>query len=94
MDKYIPYDDALRAIIDKYEPHHYEHHKKSVAIKSSTGRLKRDKEWALEYWTNRYNRAKDYSDIHWDADERHEHRDYIDAMAFAIKALEQFKEEK
>lgn len=48
------------------------------------------KEWALEYWINKYNHAKDYSDIHWDAEERHEHRDYINAMAWAIKALEQY----
>lgn len=49
-----------------------------------------DKERALEYWINRYNYAKDYSDIHWDAEERHEHRDYVDAMAWAIKAIEQY----
>lgn len=55
-----------------------------------------DKERALQYWINRYNSAKDYSDIHWDAEERHEHRDYILAMAFAIKALEKYnvKEEE
>lgn len=40
MDKYIPYDEALRAIIDEYEPHHYEHHKESVAVKSPTGEIK------------------------------------------------------
>ena len=50
------------------------------------------KERALEYWINRYNNAKDYSDIHWDAEERHEHRDYIRAMAWAIKAIEQYEE--
>ena len=49
-----------------------------------------DKERALEYWINRYNYAKDYTDIHWDAEERHEHRDYVDAMAWAIKAIEQY----
>ncbi len=46
------------------------------------------KERALEYWINRYNSAKDYNDIHWDAEERHEHRDYIRAMEWAIKAIE------
>lgn len=49
-----------------------------------------EKERALEYWINRYNDAKDYNDIHWDADERHEHRDYVLAMAWAIKAIEQY----
>ena len=49
-----------------------------------------NKERALEYWINRYNYAKDYSDVHWDAEERHEHRDYVRAMAWAIKALEQY----
>ena len=49
-----------------------------------------DKKRALEYWINRYNYAKDYSDRHWDAEERHEHRDYVDAMEFAIKAIEQY----
>ena len=49
-----------------------------------------DKKRALEYWVNRYNYAKDYSDIHWDAEERHEHRDYVDAMELAIKAIEQY----
>ena len=52
-----------------------------------------DKERALEYWINRYNCAKDYTDIHWDAEERHEHRDYVDAMAWAIKAIEQYTKE-
>lgn len=49
-----------------------------------------EKKRALEYWINRYNSAKDYNDIHWDAEERHEHRDYISAMAWAIKAIEQY----
>ena len=47
-----------------------------------------EKERALEYWINRYNSAKGYNDIHWDAEERHEHRDYIRAMEWAIKAIE------
>ena len=45
-----------------------------------------DKERALQYWINRYNSAKDYSDIHWDAEERHEHRDYVDAILRDSKA--------
>lgn len=49
-----------------------------------------EKKRALEYWINRYNSAKGYNDIHWDAEERHEHRDYIRAMEWAIKAIEQY----
>ena len=40
-----------------------------------------------EYWCRRLERAENYSDEHWDADERHEHSDYIDAMKCAITAL-------
>lgn len=40
-----------------------------------------------EYWCRRLERAENYSDEHWDADERHEHADYIDAMKCAITAL-------
>ena len=44
-------------------------------------------EQAREYWCRRLDRAENYSDEHWDAEERHAHKDYIDAMTHAITAL-------
>lgn len=44
-------------------------------------------EEAREYWCRRLERAENYSDKHWDAEERHAHKDYVDAMAHAITAL-------
>lgn len=44
-------------------------------------------EEAREYWHRRIERAENYSDEHWDADERHEHADYIDAMKYAFSAI-------
>lgn len=44
-------------------------------------------EEAREYWSRRLERAANYSDEHWDAEERHAHKDYIDAMTHAITAL-------
>lgn len=44
-------------------------------------------EEAREYWCIRLERAENYSDEHWDAEERHAHKDYVDAMAYAITAL-------
>jgi hypothetical protein len=44
-------------------------------------------EEAREYWCRRLERAENYSDEHWDAEERHAHSDYIDAMKYAITAL-------
>lgn len=44
-------------------------------------------EEAREYWNRRLERAKNYSDDHWDAEERHAHADYVDAMIYAITAL-------
>lgn len=44
-------------------------------------------EEAREYWCRRLERAENYSDEHWDAEERHAHKDYVDAMAHAITAL-------
>lgn len=42
---------------------------------------------AIEYWKYKYERAKDYYDEHWEASERKEHEDYVDALALAIEAL-------
>lgn len=44
-------------------------------------------EEALEYWCRRLERAENYSDEHWDAEERHAHKDFVDAMTHAITAL-------
>lgn len=44
-------------------------------------------EEAREYWCKRLERAEGYSDEHWDAEERHAHADYVDAMKHAITAL-------
>lgn len=42
---------------------------------------------AREYWSRRLERASGYSDEHWDAEERHAHADYIDALKHAVTAL-------
>lgn len=42
---------------------------------------------AYEYWLMRYNKAKDYNDPHWDAEERAEHHRWLDAMEQAMEAL-------
>lgn len=44
-------------------------------------------EEAREYWCSRLERAENYSDEYWDAEERHAHKDYVDAMTYAITAL-------
>ena len=43
---------------------------------------------ACDYWKRRYEAAKDYRDEHWDAEERHAHQEYVEAMEKAIRALE------
>jgi hypothetical protein len=42
---------------------------------------------AYEYWLMRYNKAKDYNDPHWEAEERAEHHRWLDAMKQAMEAL-------
>lgn len=44
-------------------------------------------EEAREYWSRRLERASGYSDEHWDAEERHAHKEYIDALKHAVTAL-------
>ena len=44
---------------------------------------------AKKYWEWKYNRTKDYSDTHWEADERHEHQEYVEALHIVVKALEE-----
>ena len=45
------------------------------------------KEEALRYWEFRYENAKDYYDPHWEASERREFREWVQAIEWAIKAL-------
>lgn len=45
------------------------------------------REEAKRYWLFRYANTKDYSDQNWDAQERREHRDYVEALLMAIEAL-------
>ena len=45
-------------------------------------------ERALKYWRIKYNLAKDYWDEHWEAEERHSHQRYVEALEVAIAALE------
>lgn len=45
-------------------------------------------EEALEYWKFKYERAKNYTDDHWKADERHEYEEYVEALRIAVKAIE------
>lgn len=42
---------------------------------------------AYEYWLMRYNKAKDYDDPHWDAEERAAHHRWLEAMEQAVEAL-------
>jgi hypothetical protein len=42
---------------------------------------------AYEYWLMRYNKAKDYNDPHWEAEERAEHHRWLAAMEQAMEAL-------
>lgn len=46
---------------------------------------------AFSYWADKYLKAKDYSDIHWEAQERHEHQRYVEALEVAILAIKKFK---
>lgn len=47
---------------------------------------------AYEYWQMRYNKAKDYNDPHWDAEERAAHHRWLDAMEQAMEALKDTSE--
>ena len=42
----------------------------------------------LEYWKFKHERAKNYTDDHWEADERREHEEYVEALQIAVKAIE------
>lgn len=42
---------------------------------------------AYEYWLMRYNKAKDYDDPHWEAEERAAHHRWLEAMEQTMEAL-------
>ena len=46
------------------------------------------REEAKRFWQTRYENAKDFSDPHWEAQERREHREYVEALRVAIEALQ------
>lgn len=46
------------------------------------------REEAIKFWKFRYENAKDYTDPHWEAQERREHREYVEALRMAIDALQ------
>lgn len=43
---------------------------------------------AYKYWLARHSLSANYNDPHWDAEERHEHEAYVEAMRVALDALE------
>lgn len=45
------------------------------------------REEAKRFWLFIYENAKDFSDPHWEAQERREHREYVEALRMAIEAL-------
>ena len=47
------------------------------------------REEAIKFWKFRYENAKDYTDPHWEAQERREHMEYVEALRIAIEALSQ-----
>lgn len=49
---------------------------------------------ALKFWEWRYENAKDYYDDHWEADERRSHREYVEALEWAVKTLTDRKGEQ
>lgn len=45
------------------------------------------REEAKNFWLIRYENAKDFNDLNWEAQEREEHREYVEALRMAIEAL-------
>lgn len=45
------------------------------------------REEAKRFWQIRYENAKDFSDPNWEAQERREHREYVEALRMAVEAL-------
>lgn len=46
------------------------------------------REEAIKFWKFRYESARVFSDPHWEAQERREHREYVEALRMAIEALQ------
>ena len=53
----------------------------------STKERTMSKEEALKYWEWIYENIKDYFDPHWEGSERREHREHVQAVEWAVKAL-------
>lgn len=49
---------------------------------------------AMRYWLMKYNLAKSYTDDHWEAAERREHEEYVEACEKAFEALDERANEK
>lgn len=49
---------------------------------------------AMVYWLMKYNKAKAHKDEHCDAEERHEHEEYVEACEQAFEALDVVSNEK
>mgnify|MGYP006935958953 CR=1 FL=1 len=45
------------------------------------------REEAKSFWLIRYENAKDFSDPNWEAQERREHREYVEALRMAVEEL-------
>ena len=50
-------------------------------------RVAMTREEARRYWTARYEAARKWDDPYWEAQERREHREYVEALRMAIEAL-------
>lgn len=50
-------------------------------------------EEAKKYWEYSYDVSKDFYDDHWEASERNEHREYVEAQRLAVEALEKVEAE-
>lgn len=46
------------------------------------------REEAIKFWKFRYENARVFGDPHWEAQERREHREYVEAIRMAIEALQ------
>lgn len=47
-----------------------------------------------QYWRFKFDKAKNYYDKHWEAAERREHREYVEALNDTLKALDEIEDLK
>lgn len=47
-----------------------------------------------QYWRFKFDNAKNYYDEHWEATERREHREYVEALNDTLKALDEIEDLK